>query len=68
MKKDPLTGEEFQPKRSNQKFSNMENRIKYHNDKANQLRKKNALIDKPLRLNQKILDKLMEASTGSNIS
>lgn len=58
--KDPLTGEEFEPKRSNQRFACAENRIKYHNDKANRFRKTTEFVNKPLRLNRKILDYLME--------
>lgn len=58
--KDPLTNEEFKPKRSNQRFSCNQNRIKYHNYKANQLRKENAHVDKPLKRNKKTLDELMQ--------
>ena len=32
--KDPLTNEEFKPRRINQRFANSQNRIKDHNDKA----------------------------------
>ncbi len=39
-KKDPLTGEEFTPKRANQVFANSANRIKFNNKKAS-LTKKN---------------------------
>ncbi|WP_417371221.1 hypothetical protein [Gelidibacter japonicus] len=60
MKKDPYTGEKFLPKRSNQRFANPKNRKKYHNDKANRLRKTTEFVNKPLRLNRKILDYLME--------
>ncbi len=60
MKIDPLTGEEFEPKRSNQRFACPENRIKYHNDNANRKRKKREFINKPLRKNGKILDYWMK--------
>jgi hypothetical protein len=60
MKKDPLTGEEFEPRRSNQRFARPENRIKYHNDKSKQKRKKREFISKPLRKNEKILDYWMK--------
>ena len=61
--KDPLTKEEFEPKRSNQRFASPQNRIKYYNNKANQERKENAFIDKPLKTNLKILKELMEGQT-----
>ncbi len=57
--KDPLTNEEFEPKRVNQRFENPKNRIKYHNTKANQLRKEKAFVDKPLNNNLKILTNIM---------
>ncbi len=60
MKKDPLTGEEFNPKRSNQRFACPENRIKYHNNEANQERKETDFVNKPLRHNRKTLNKLMK--------
>lgn len=60
MKKDPLTGEEFEPRRSNQRFARPENRIKYYNNKAKARRQKNAYIDKILKHNQEVLDELME--------
>lgn len=31
---DPLTGEEFSPKKSSQRFASPENRIKYNNPKS----------------------------------
>lgn len=58
--KDPFTNEEFEPKRINQKFAKSQNRIKYHNTKANQLRKEKAFVDKPLNTNLKILTDIME--------
>jgi hypothetical protein len=58
--KDLFTKEEFEPKRSNQKFANAKNRQDYHNTKANKLRKAKAFMDKPVSQNFKILDELME--------
>lgn len=55
MRRDLLTGETFEPKRSTQKFASAENRIKYHNNRANKERQKNSFIDKPLRRNFRIL-------------
>ncbi len=60
---DPLTGEEFVPKRSNQRFSCSENRIKYHNNIANKNRKENAFVDKALKQNRMILDKYMKGKS-----
>lgn len=58
-KVDPWTGEVFIPKRSNQKFATIENKIKYNNSKAKIERKATAKLDKPLLNNKRILDKLM---------
>ena len=49
---DPLTGEEFIPKKSSQRFATPANRIKYNNEKASKTRIKRAFIDKPLHQNQ----------------
>ena len=58
-RKDLLTGEEFTVQRINQKFANPQNRIKYYNNKANQLRYKNAYINKPLHSSVCILNELL---------
>ncbi len=42
--KDPLTGEDFIPKRVNQRFASASNRKKFNNQQANALRKKRAII------------------------
>ena len=60
MRKDLLTNEEFIPKRINQKFSCKEHRIKYYNDRANNLRHSTAFIDKALLKNNKILLELLK--------
>ena len=57
--KDLLTGEELIPKKSSQKFATPANRIKYNNWKASLERQQNAKLDKPLRLNKRILDELL---------
>lgn len=56
---DPLTGEEFEPKRSNQKFACPENRIKFNNDQANEIRREKSVLDKPLNTNLRVLDEIM---------
>lgn len=60
LKTDLLTGESFVPKRNNQKFASSKNRIKYNNNKANALRKSKSFVNKPLDINFKILQELME--------
>ena len=57
-RKDLLTNEDFAPKRSNQKFATQSNRIKYHNNKANALRKASSFVNKPLMTNLNILNSL----------
>jgi len=57
---DLLTGEEFEPKRSWQKFATSENRIKYNNQCAKKIRKEKSILDKPLYQNYKILCELMK--------
>jgi|688.fasta_scaffold1888012_2 hypothetical protein len=52
---DPLTKEEFVKTRENQRFANAVNRIAYHNRKANSLRKKLMVINRPLLKNNQIL-------------
>lgn len=56
---DPLTGEIFYALRSNQVFASDENRIRYNNLKAKQLRENKSIVDKPLLNNFRILNNLM---------
>lgn len=58
-KQDLLTKEEFIPKRINQKFASAQNRIKYYNVMANNLRHSLSSINKPLLRNFKILSDLV---------
>ena len=58
-RQDLLTKEEFIPSRINQKFAVAKNRIKYHNNKANEFRHSIAYFKKPLVKNIKILDEIM---------
>lgn len=55
---DPFTQREFNPKRSNQKFECSENRIAYHNAKANEFRRKTKQVFSSIANNIKILDRL----------
>lgn len=43
---DPLTGEEFVPKKKSQRFANPVNRIKYNNKRASELKQERAFFDK----------------------
>lgn len=56
---DPFTGEEFVPKRSNQKFANAKNKNDYHNRKSRKLRKRCSPIDKRIKKNLQILESLL---------
>lgn len=58
-RKDPLTGEEFIPKKETQRFAKPENRVKFNNQRASKLRKERSFIDKPLHQNHKILIELL---------
>ena len=49
------SGERFIPTRQNQKFLTKENRILFHNQQNNQLRKRLSFINKQLLLNFRIL-------------
>lgn len=60
--KDPLTGETFTKKRSNQVFANRENQIKYNNIKAAKERQAKARTRKILDTNRTVLQKVL----GSN--
>jgi hypothetical protein len=60
VQKDPLTGEEFIPKRVNQRFASATNRKKFNNKQANDLRKKRAIINGPLNKSHLLLIKLMK--------
>ncbi len=66
-RKDKLTGEPFLPKRINQYFISAANRIKYYNDKANQLRHNAAFVNRPLHDNLRILDELMSNEKEVNL-
>lgn len=57
---DLLTGEKFEQRRSSQKFSKADNRVKFWNEKAKEIRKAKAYADKPLFRNFKILSELMK--------
>ena len=50
-KYDLLTGDEFIPKRSSQKFATRENAIKYNNLKAKERREEIKYVQEPLRKN-----------------
>lgn len=66
--KDPLTGELFFPKRANQKFVRPENRIKFNNDAANELRKQREYINKPIHIVHIKVKKLMDGRNETEFS
>jgi hypothetical protein len=57
--RDLLTNQAFTKKRSNQKFSSPENRIKFYNRKASQQRLKLAKHELPLKQSFKAIEKLL---------
>jgi hypothetical protein len=59
-RKDPLTGEEFIPKKISQRFATPQNRIKYNNRLAGALRQEKAYVDKPMNSTHRILRELMK--------
>lgn len=64
-RKDLLTGQEFYPSRITQKFACADNRIKYHNLKANKLRHSVMFVNTPLQKNLRILNEIMVGKTKS---
>lgn len=66
--KDLLTGEEFEPKRIDQKFANPANRIKYYNLKAKNERIEFSKLDKPLKINKKIIDELLAGKKEAELN
>ena len=56
---DPLTLELFIPKRSNQRFANPINKSRFHNNKANELRRTTRSIQLALHHNLKALNEIM---------
>jgi hypothetical protein len=58
IKKDPLTGEKFVAKRSNQRFATAENKIRYNNRKNAEINKERAFIDRPCKQSHLILKEL----------
>ena len=58
-RKDPLTGEVFIPKRSNQKFVSRQTQVMYNNQLAAQKRNAKSLTDKLLDKNRNILKTIL---------
>ncbi len=67
-KKDPLTGERFIPKRSNQRFATSYNRKKFNNQIVNDLRKEREYIFGPLNKSHRLYIKLMEGKNEGDFS
>lgn len=64
---DPLTKEEFFPKKSSQCFANPKNRIKYNNQRASKLRQARAFVDKPLHQNHLILKEILGSRSSKEV-
>jgi hypothetical protein len=62
---DPLTKEVFTKKRNNQKFASAQNRIKYNNSRAAELRNSVKPYNSGLQTNLKILNEIMKGKTDS---
>lgn len=60
MKIDPLTKEQFYPKRSNQRFANRENQIRFNNEIAKAKRQEKAYVHSVLQKNWKILSQIVK--------
>ena len=58
---DPLTKEKFTPQRSNQKFANRNNQIKWNNLKYAEKNKYKVEIDRILTNNRKVLMEMLES-------
>ena len=58
--KDLFSGEQFNPRRKNQKFISAKNRTTYHNNKAHHTKKLKSFIAEPLNRNHKILMDLLQ--------
>jgi hypothetical protein len=57
--KDLYSGEQFSPRRKNQKFVSSKNRIAFHNNRAYQSKSIKAFVTEPLNRNHKILMELI---------
>jgi hypothetical protein len=65
---DPQTGELFFPKRVNQRFARRENRIKFNNDAASELRRERESINKPIHSTHLKIRKLMLGKNKAEFS
>ncbi len=66
--KDLLTQEVFVKRRSNQKFANPQNRIRYNNKKAQRKRTAKAFVDGPLDRNRTILARILHGKNEVTVS
>lgn len=64
--KDPLTGQEFIPKKISQRYACPGNRIKHNNLKASKLRQERAFLDKHFHKNDRILREIYVPG-GTNV-
>lgn len=61
------SGESFLPTRQNQIFATKENRILFHNEINNQLRKRLSIINKQLLLNFRILIEVLDGENETTV-
>lgn len=61
-RQDPYTGEEFIPRRYNQKFANRKNQVDYNNSQARVNKQMVCSINKILEVNRKILKAYLDGS------
>jgi hypothetical protein len=66
--RDPLTGEEFVPLRSNQKYASRATQIKYNNELAKQERKKKSNVDGLFRRTHRALAMILGGRKECNCS
>lgn len=67
-RKDPFTGEEFYPKRNNQKFANRKNQIAFNNKKARLLRETQFPVNTALKQNLNILKVILAGRNSIEVS
>lgn len=68
MRIDPYTGEEFTPKRHNQKFASRANQVAYNNTKARLVRTSIAKVNNALNNNRKVLERILGEKESVTVS
>lgn len=68
MRKDPFTGELFEPKRNNQVYANRKNQIDHNNEKARKQRNSTSVLDKRLKENRSIIAEILNKNDSVEIT